>query len=106
MRSIKDECLEGMIFFGQKSLRHAIREYLAPYHGERNHQGLANRILVPGEEVGRASGEIESRERLGGLLRYYYRKAARRPIPLTRPTMAASWPSPEPGLGDALLIRG
>ena len=76
MRSIEEECLERMIFFGENSLRHAIREYLAHYHGERNHQGLANRILVRGDEVGRASGEIQSRERLGGLLRYYYRKAA------------------------------
>ena len=76
MRSIEEECLERMIFFGENSLRHAIREYLAHYHGERNHQGLANRILVPGDEVGRTSGEIQSRERLGGLLRYYYRKAA------------------------------
>lgn len=75
-RSIKEECLSRMIFFSESSLRHAIREYLVHYHGERNHQGLANRILVPGDEVGRASGEIQSRERLGGLLRHYYRKAA------------------------------
>jgi putative transposase len=76
MRSIKEECLERMIFFGENSLRHAIREYLAHYHGERNHQGLANRILVPGDEVGHASGEIQSRKRLGGMLRYYNRQAA------------------------------
>ena len=76
IRSIKEECLGQLIFIGENSLRQAIREYLIHYHGERNHQGLGNRILVPGEEVGRASGEIETRERLGGLLRYYYRKAA------------------------------
>ena len=76
IRSIKEECLGQLIFFGENSLRQAIREYLIHYHGERNHQGMGNRILVPGEEVGRASGEIETRERLGGLLRYYYRKAA------------------------------
>jgi hypothetical protein len=76
MRSIKEECLDRLIFFGESSLRHAVREYLAHYHGERNHQGLGNRILVPGDDVGRESGEIQSRERLGGLLRYYHRKAA------------------------------
>lgn len=76
MRSIKEECLGQLIFFGENSLRHAIREYVAHYHGEQNHQGMGNRILVPDEEVGRASGEIETRERLGGLLRYYYRKVA------------------------------
>ena len=43
---------------------------------ERNHQGVSNQLLIPGEEVGRTSGEIVSRERLGGLLRYYCREAA------------------------------
>ena len=46
------------------------------YHQERNHQGLGNTIIIPGEEVGRAGGEIDCRERLGGLLRYYHRRAA------------------------------
>ena len=76
MRSIKQECLFRLIFFGERSLRHAIREYLVHSHGERNHQGLANRILLPSDEVGHASADIQSRDRLGGLLRYYYRKAA------------------------------
>ena len=40
MRSIKHECLNRMIFFGEDSLRHAVREYLVHYHLERNHQGL------------------------------------------------------------------
>ena len=76
MRSIKEACLERMIFFGENSLRNAIREFLAHYHHERNHQGMGNRILVPGDEVGRTFGDVECGERLGGLLRYYYRKAA------------------------------
>jgi len=75
-RSLKAECLSRLIFFGETSLRKAVALFLEHYHTERNHQGLANRILVPGGEVGRTSGEIECRERLGGLLRYYYRKAA------------------------------
>jgi hypothetical protein len=37
MRSIKSECLDRMIFFGEDSLRGAVREYLAHYHAERNH---------------------------------------------------------------------
>jgi transposase InsO family protein len=75
-RSLKEECLERMIFFGEASLRNAVREFLVHYHGERNHQGMDNRILAPDKKVGRASGEIQCRERLGGLLRYYYREAA------------------------------
>ncbi len=76
MRSIKEECISRMIFFGENSLRNAIREYLLHFHAERNHQGLDNRILEPGAEVGAIAGQIECRERLGGLLRYYYRNAA------------------------------
>lgn len=76
MRSIKEECLDRMIFFGENSLRGAVREYLAHFHAERNHQGLDNRIIDPGEEVGAIAGKIECRERLGGMLRYYYRNAA------------------------------
>jgi transposase InsO family protein len=75
-RSLKEESLDRMIFFGEASLRTAVREFLAHYHEERNHQGLANRVVVPGEEVGRTFGEIQCRERLGGLLRYYHRQAA------------------------------
>ena len=76
MRSIKEECLDRMIFFGESSLRNAVREYLAHYHAERNHQGLENQLIDPGEEVGRATGAIKCRERLGGMRKYYHRAAA------------------------------
>ena len=45
VRSIKYECLNRMIFIGQASLRRAVAEYMAHYHGERNHQGLDNRLI-------------------------------------------------------------
>ncbi len=76
MKSIKSECLHRMIFFGEASLRNAVGQYLAHYHGERNHQGLENKIIDPGEEVGQVARKIECRERLGGMLNYYYRDAA------------------------------
>jgi len=74
--SLKSECLERMIFFGENMIRTASGQFLERYHGERNHQGLNNRIIEPGDEVGGCEGFIRSRERLGGLLRYYYRAAA------------------------------
>jgi hypothetical protein len=49
--------------------------YLVHYHEERNHQSFNNTILQPGDEVGRLEGNVECRERLGGLLRYYHRAA-------------------------------
>lgn len=76
MRSIKEECLERMIFFGEKSLQNAVSSYLVHYHQERNHQGLNNQLLKPGNEVGCTVGDVACRERLGGKLRYYYRQQA------------------------------
>ena len=45
VRSIKDECLDRMIFVGQASLRRAIAQYIAHYHAERNRQGLENHLI-------------------------------------------------------------
>ncbi len=76
MRSLKSECLDRVIFFGRRSLERALEQFVTHYHTERNHQGLGNRIIDPGDEVGRDAGEIHCRERLGGILRYYHREAA------------------------------
>jgi putative transposase len=65
-----------MIFFGQASLRHAITQFMAHYHGKRNHQEIGNRLLQPLARVGDLHGAIKRRERLGGMLSYYLREAA------------------------------
>jgi hypothetical protein len=36
-----------LIFFGEESLRAAIQNFVAHYHSERNHQGLANQLISP-----------------------------------------------------------
>lgn len=74
-RSFKREVADRMIFLGEEHLRSTIDEYLAYYHRERNHQGLAGRIIEPSAEVGSLEGQVRHRERLGGLLNYYYRDA-------------------------------
>jgi transposase InsO family protein len=76
MRSLKGECLDRLVFFGELSLRRAVGQFLEHYHAERNHQGLGNRVISAGGEVGRRAGEVHCRHRLGGILRYYYRHAA------------------------------
>ena len=68
--------LDRRPFFGEGPLRKALSELEAHYHAERNHQGLENQLIDPGGEVGQTTGTIECRERLGGLLRYYHRRAA------------------------------
>ena len=74
--SIKGECLERMIFFSEESLRRAISEFLMHYHRERNHQSLGNRLIDSDDGRGDRDGAVRCRERLGGILRYYYREAA------------------------------
>ncbi|MFT5391767.1 MAG: putative transposase [Gammaproteobacteria bacterium] len=78
VKSVKDECLSKLIFFGEDSLRRALHEYLAHYHGERNHQGRDNVLLFPNSTANAGSYDrpIACRERLGGLLKYYHRDAA------------------------------
>ena len=74
--SIKSECLDRMVFFSEAALRRAIRSFMEHYHRERSHRGLGNRLIDPETEAGEGSGEVGRRERLGGMLRYYYRRAA------------------------------
>ena len=99
VRSVKEECLARLILFGKRALRHALSEFEAHYHQERPHQGKGNVALMPSlpkgverkphEGVPRTTqkkrrgagpllgkGPLECRERLGGLLKYYYRDAA------------------------------
>jgi transposase InsO family protein len=76
VRSIKEEALEQMVMLGERSLHYALHQYLAHYHTERNHQGLDNQLITREVDVGCHTGPMVRRERLGGLLSYYYRKAA------------------------------
>ena len=73
VKSIKSECLNKMIFFSQRQLEHTIQEFIEHYHRERNHQGLDNNLIL---EEAPCSGPVDCRERLGGLLKYYHRRAA------------------------------
>jgi putative transposase len=77
-RSVKEECLSKMILFGEASLQHVLSHYAHHFHNERNHEGKAHVILfpAPADRIGELSGEIRTRERLGGLLKFYSREAA------------------------------
>ncbi len=76
VRSIKESCLERLILFGERSLRMAVREFMAHYHKERNHQGLNNRLIQPDPDHLANTGPVQRQQRLGGKLNYYYRAAA------------------------------
>jgi len=76
VRSMKEEALEQMVMLGERALYYAIHQYLAHDHTERNHQGLDNQLIAREGDVGYQTGPVVRRERLGGLLSYYYREAA------------------------------
>ena len=77
IQSVKTEVLSQMILFGERSLHYVLSEYVAHYRTERPHQGKGNVILFPSAKAKpELDSPVECRERLGGLLTYYHRKAA------------------------------
>jgi transposase InsO family protein len=76
IRSIKEEALEQTLMLGERFLSQVIRQYLTHYHMERNHQGLGNQLITPEPARSHQDGAVVRRDRLGGLLCYYYRDAA------------------------------
>ena len=75
VRSVKSECLSKLLLFGEGALRRALSEYVQHYHTERNHQGKGNQILFP-ENQSQSGGLVACKQRLGGVLKFYYREAA------------------------------
>ncbi len=51
VRSIKTECLERVVPLGERHLRYLVRECVAHYHGERNHQGIGERTHRPATDA-------------------------------------------------------
>ena len=79
MKTIKYECLKHFVIFGERHLRHLIKEFVEHYMTVRFHQGIGGQLIK--NQVGPTNdngmdGKIASRSRLGGLLNYYYREAA------------------------------
>jgi putative transposase len=75
VRSINESCLDRMILFGEGALRDAVREFVAHYHAERNHQGIGNLLILPDLDPADRAGPVRCRSRLGGMLNYYDRAA-------------------------------
>jgi hypothetical protein len=73
--SIKSECLDHFVVFGEAHLRYLVQEYLAHYHTERPHQAKNNEPLTgdpsPPCQAPSAARAIDRAHRLGGLLNHY-----------------------------------
>ncbi len=76
VRSIKEECLHRVVPLGEGHVRLIVHEHVEHDQRERNHQGLDNQLLQRPPPPVRADADVQRRERLGGLLSFYYREAA------------------------------
>ena len=74
--SAQSECLNRIIPLGERHLRSIVREFVEHYHTERPHQGIANELITPPAVAAVGTGTVKCRERLGGVLNFYYREAA------------------------------
>jgi len=78
VETIRYECLDQLVLFGERHLRYVVKEFMAHYHAERFHQGLGGQLIQrpvgPVNENG-AHGKIVCRSRLGEILNSYCREA-------------------------------
>jgi hypothetical protein len=66
--------LAHVIPLGERHLRRTIAEFVIHDHAERNHQTIGNELIQPLKRADR-QGRVRRRQRIGGVLNYYYRAA-------------------------------
>jgi transposase InsO family protein len=74
--SIRRECLDHVIVFGESSLHRTFTSYFAYYHGWRTHLSLANDAPHARRIQASAEGEVAEVREVGGLHHHYKRRAA------------------------------
>jgi putative transposase len=75
VRSVKEECLNRLIFLSERHLKTTISTFIDYYRHRRIHQGIQNKLIEPPISFPEA-GRIRCQKELGGMLNYYYREAA------------------------------
>ena len=75
MGTLRRECLDHILIFGEGHLRTVLAEFARHYNGHRPHQSLQQQPpLQPGGAV-EVTARIERRQVLGGLISEYRRAA-------------------------------
>ena len=75
VRTVREECLDHLLIFSERQLRHVLTEYAAYYNHARPHQGLQQQAPIP-FSPSLPHGVIHRRDVLDGLIHDYYREAA------------------------------
>jgi len=74
VRTVRSECTDRMLIFGERHLRAVLTEYAAHYNLRRPHRSLDLRAPAGGVDAVRLSvGRIQRRQVLGGLINEYER---------------------------------
>jgi transposase InsO family protein len=74
--TLRRECLDHVLVFGQRHLRQILAEYARHYNGHRPHQGLQQEpLLRRSSQAVDISARIELRRVFGGLISEYRRAA-------------------------------
>jgi putative transposase len=79
VKTVRTECLNHFVIFGERHLRHLVNEFLGHYLTERYHQGIGSQIIRPKPSPSNDNATLSAigcRSRLGGLLNCYCRDAA------------------------------
>jgi transposase InsO family protein len=78
IRTVRTECLDRVLFLGERHLRSVLWTYVEHYNRERPHRGLD--LLAPegAKDVSPLTidDSVTRRDVLGGLIHEYYRRAA------------------------------
>jgi transposase InsO family protein len=74
--SIRRECLNKMFLLSEKHVRYVISSFAEHYNKERPHKALDYCRPVEPDDPPTMEGVVKCHERLGGLLKSYYREAA------------------------------
>ncbi len=79
VRTIRVECLDHFVIFGERHLRYLVHQFVEHYQAERYHQGIGSQLIQARAEPSNDNarlGAIGCRSRLGGVLNFYHREAA------------------------------
>jgi putative transposase len=74
VRTVRQECLDHILFVNQRHLQRTLKAYVAYYNHRRPHQGIGQMMPVPSQPT--HSGPLRRRDILGGIIPDYYREAA------------------------------
>jgi transposase InsO family protein len=74
--SIRRECLDRVIVFNERQLRHVLESYFKYYHEVRPHRGLSHDSPIPRPVESPERGDVIEMPLLGGLHHHYLREAA------------------------------